>query len=451
MLDPHTRPYYDGLLNELRVEGSRLGAKIQRIWAREILAARANLCLEVTVATDTGAVGKATPEAGVSTGTYEAAMVLDGGERYGGMGVRRAAENVNEIAPRLIGMDVTRQREIDELLIELDGTPNKSRLGANAIVGISIATAKAAASSVGLPLYQYLGGLNACLLPMPIVGIGTGGRYRDPGRSRWFKPSYEFVAHGAAGCADAMYICWQLRRELSKVMTDRYGTGVVGYSRLGNLGSLLKHDRELLEAMTEAIVRTGHEGGVGIYFDAAADCYYEAEIDRYVGIFSAGEKTQDEMLAVYRDFVANYPIVSIEDPLNEDDLEGHALVTQELGIEIVGDDLFTTNIERLKQGIALGAANSMVLKITQVGTVSEALDAAETALRNGYNVHPCGSRGDQDSIADFAVALNAGQVRAVDANRLLSIEEELGSAAVWPGKALFKGNAQARTLPPWSG
>lgn len=419
-----------------------MGAKIQHVSAREILAARANLCLEVTVATDTGAVGKATPEAGVSTGTYEAVMVLDGGERYAGMGVRQAAENVNQIAPRLIGMDVTKQRDIDALLVELDGTPTRSRLGANAIVGISLAVTKAAANSAGLPLFQYLGGTNACVLPMPIMGIGTGGRYRDPGQSRWFKPSYEFVAHGASGCADAMYICWQLRREMSKIMTERYGSHVLGYRRLNNLGSVLKHDHELLEAMTEAIVRTGHEGKVGIYFDAAADCYYEAEIDRYVGIFCEGEKTRDEMLTVYKDFVANYPIVSIEDPLHEEDLEGHALVTQELGIEIVGDDLFTTNIERLKRGIAVGAANSMVLKITQVGTVSEALDAAQTALRNGYNVHPCGSRGDQDSIADFAVALNAGQVRAMDANRLLSIEEELGSAAVWPGKALFKGSGQ---------
>jgi enolase len=419
-----------------------VSAKIKSIMAREILANRANLCLEVVVTTDTGAVGRSTPEAGVSTGTYEATMVLDGEERYGGMGVRRAAENVRGIVPELVGMEVTRQREIDELLIKLDGTPDKSRLGANAIVGVSLAVAKAAANAAELPLYQYLGGPNACTLPMPIVGIGTGGRYRDPGTSRWFKPSYEYIAHGAGGCAEAMEICWFLRRELGRIMKERYGQGVVGYRGLNDLGGLLKDDRELLDAMTESIVRTGNEGRVGLYFDAAADCYYEEDIDRYVGIFNEGEKTRDEMVAFYKELVNSYPIVSIEDPLHEDDLEGHAVVTREVGIEIVGDDLFTTNIERLKQAIEIGAANSMVLKITQVGSVSEAMDACQLALRNGYNVHPCGSRGDTDSVADFAVALNAGQVRAVDYNRLLSIEEELGAAAVWPGKALFKGAAQ---------
>jgi len=369
-------------------------------------------------------------------------MVLDGGERYGGMGVRRAAENVKAIAPALIGMDVSRQREIDAAMIALDGTSTKSRLGANAIVGVSLAVAKAAAASAGLPLYQYLGGPNACTLPMPIVGIGTGGRYRDPGKTHWFKPSYEFIAYGAGSCSEALEMCWEVRQALGRIMQERFGPRITGYSRLNDLGNVLTHDAELLEAMTEAIVRAGHEGKVGLYFDAAADCYYERDIDRYVGIFCEGEKTRDQMIAQYREFVANYPLVSIEDPLHEDDLEGHAMITQDLGIEIVGDDLFTTNIERLQRAAAIGAANSMVLKITQVGTVTEALDAARFAQRNGYNVHPCGSRGDQYSIADFAVALNAGQVRAVDYNRLLSIEEELSTAAVWPGKGLFKGEKQ---------
>lgn len=419
-----------------------MSAKIQSVSAREILANRGNLCLEVTVTTDSGAVGRSTPEAGVSTGTYEATMVLDGGPRYGGMGVRRAAENVKVIAPALIGVEVSRQRDIDAIMRELDGTADKSRLGANAIVGVSIAAAKAAAVDAGLPLYQYLGGPNACTLPMPIVGIGTGGRYRDPGKTRWFKPSYEFIAYGAANCSQAMEMCWEVRQAIGRIMQERFGPRITGYSRLNDLGNVLKHDAELLEVMTEAIVKAGHEGKIGLYFDAAADCYYEKDIDRYVGIFTEGEKTRDQMIAQYKEFVANYPLVSIEDPLHEDDLEGHAMITQELGIEIVGDDFFTTNIERLERAAAIGAANSMVLKITQVGSVSEALDAANFALRHGYNVHPCGSRGDQDSIADFAVALNAGQVRAVDYNRLLSIEAELGRAAVWPGKALFKGDKQ---------
>lgn len=415
-----------------------MSANIVGITAKEILAARGHLALEVTVTTDTGAVGRSTPGAGISKGKYEAVFVVDGGKRYGGAGLRSAVENVEKIAPHLIGMDVTKQREIDQRMIELDGTPSKSTLGANAVAGVSLAVIKAAANSVGLPLFQYVGGPNACVIPIPIVGIGLGGRYRDPGATRWLKPSYEFTAHGAGSFSKAMEISWELSRALGRFMVERYGRSVRGYRGL-SLAGVLKHDHELLEAMTETIVRNGHEGHVGIYFDAAAGCYYEPDIDRYVGIFSEGEKTRDEMLELYLDFVNNYPICSIEDPLDEEDFEGHALFTRELGIEIVGDDLFTTNIERLKQGIAAGAANSMVLKITQVGTVSEALEACETCRLNGYNVHPCGSRGDADSIGDFAVGLNAGQVRAVDANRLLTIEEELGEAAVWPGKAAFKG------------
>ncbi|MFN2132244.1 MAG: enolase C-terminal domain-like protein, partial [Anaerolineae bacterium] len=183
----------------------------------------------------------------------------------------------------------------------------------------------------------------------------------------------------------------------------------------------------------------GYEGKVGIYFDCAADCYYERDIDRYVGLFSPGEKTRDQVIALLLDWVRTYPIVSLEDPLEAEDFEGHAIATRELGIEVVGDDLFTTNRERLERGIAAGAANSMVLKITQVGTVTEALAACRTAVSGGYNVHPCGSRGDRESIGDFAVGLNAGQVRAGDHNRLLAIEDELGRSAVWLGKAAYKG------------
>ena len=324
-------------------------------------------------------------------------------------------------------------------MIELDGTPNKARLGANAIVGVSLAVLKAAATSAGLPLYRYIGGVNACTLPIPIVGIGAGGRYRDPGRSRWFKPSYEFAAYGAGGYAEALHWSWRCAEMVKKLLKARYGDKYSPAYHNTGLAGVIGHDRELLEIMTESIVRCGYEGRVGIYFDVAADIYYEPDIDRYVGLFSPGEKTRDELIGLLLDFVNRYPVVSLEDPLHEDDIDGHAIATRELGIEVVGDDLFTTNVERLKQGIAAGACNSMVLKISQVGTVSEALTACRTALAAGYNVHPCGSRGDRDSIGDFAVALNAGQVRAGDHNRVLAIEEELGASAVWPGKAAYKG------------
>lgn len=420
-----------------------MGTKIHSIKAREIIALRGTLSLEVTVTTDDGSQGVSTPESGVSTGAYEAAFLLDGGERYGGLGVRQAAARINEeIAPALKGLDVSQQLEVDRRMSELDGTPNKARLGANAIVGVSLAVLKAAAASAGLPLYRYIGGVNACTLPIPIVGIGTGGRYRDPGRSRWFKPSYEFAAYGAGGYAEALHWSWRCAEMTKKLLRGRYGDKYSPAYHNTGLAGVISHDRELLEIMTESIVRCGYEGRVGIYFDVAADIYYEPDIDRYVGLFSPGEKTREELIALLHDFVTHYPVVSLEDPLNEDDIAGHAIATRELGIEVVGDDLFTTNVERLRLGIAAGACNSMVLKISQVGTVSEALTACRAALAAGYNVHPCGSRGDRDSIGDFAVGLNAGQVRAGDHNRLLAIEEELGASAAWPGKAAYKGYRQ---------
>ncbi|MDF1513015.1 MAG: phosphopyruvate hydratase, partial [Anaerolineae bacterium] len=394
---------------------------IKSIKAREILAQRGLLSLEVTVTTKDGSVGVSTPESGVSTGTHEAAFLLDGGKRYNGLGVRTAAAKINEvIAPALHGIDVTNQGEIDQLMIELDGTPNKANLGANAIVGVSLAAMKAAAAHSNLSLYRYIGGANACTLPIPIIGIGTGGLYRDPGNSRWFKPSYEFCAYGAGSYEQAVYMSWQCTQEVRSLLKARYPDKYFPAYNRSSLAGVIDHDRELLDAMTESINRCGFMDQVGIYFDCAADCYYEPEIDRYVGLFSPGEKTRDDVVALLKDFVTTYPILSLEDPLHEEDFEGHALPTRELGIEIVGDDLFTTNIERLRKGIALGAANSMVLKITQVGTVSEALTACREAQANGYNVHPCGSRGDQVSIGDFAVGLNAGQVRAADHNRLMT-------------------------------
>jgi len=416
-----------------------MATRISSISAQEIYALRGNLCLEVTVTTDNGGVGVSTPEVGISVGTYEAKMLLDGGKRYGGMGVRKAAEVVNTvIGPELIGADVTDQRGIDRRMIELDGTPDKRSLGANAIVGVSLAVVKAAADSSGLELYQYLGGPNASMLPIPIPGIGTGGRYRDPGTTRWYKPSYQFVPYGAGSFSGAMEMSWEITQQFRAILRERYGRSVVQAGRY-ELANVLKHDSELLDAMTQAIIKAGYEGDCGLYFDCASDCYYEADIDKYVGIFGPGEKDVDEMLAQYKEFIANFPIVSLEDVLREDDMEGTAAFTRELGIEIVGDDFFTTSIERLQRGIEAGACNSMVLKITQVGSVTEALDACEMCIANGYGVHPCGSRGDRDAIGDFAVALSAGQVRAWDSNRLLAIERQLGESAKWPGRTILKG------------
>ncbi|MGI6368921.1 MAG: enolase C-terminal domain-like protein [Anaerolineae bacterium] len=422
-----------------------MASKIKSVQAREIMGSRAP-ALEVIVTTDTGATGRSTPETGVSMGAYEAAFVMDGGERLGGQGVRQAAANAELLGRELVGMEVSRQREIDNLLIALDGTPNKRKYGANTLVGLSLAVCAAGANAAGLPLYQYVGGVNAATLPMPIFGICLSGRYRDPGDTRWLKPSYEIIPHGAGSFERALDMADAMHREFTRLVLDKYGLRVYRRHALERsydsfwMVDAIQDDREILDLMTRAIENTHGTDNIGIYYDAAAGTYYEADIDRYVGIYSAGEKTRDEMVAYYTQLVRDYPILSIEDPLHEEDWEGHAMVTEATGIEIVGDDLFTTNIERVKLGVAAGAANSMVLKITQVGTVTEALDAARYCHAHGYNVHPCGSRGDRSTIADYALGLSAGQVRAYDQRRMMAFEADLGSAAIWPGKALFKGD-----------
>jgi len=415
-------------------------SRIESVMARQVLFRDRYPAIEATVITENGACGVTLVATGTSVGKHEVQFVYDGGERWGGRGVMKAVSNVNDIiAPALKGADATKQRKADEILIELDGTPNKSRLGGNATASVSSAVLKAGAASLGIPLYQHIGGITARTMPIPIIGLGTGGRYRDPGRTRWLKPSYEYSAYGAGCYSEAIHWSWRCSEEVKRLLQKRYPDKYSPSYQMGSLAGVIGNDSEFLEIMSESIVNCGYEGKIGIYFDCAADCYYEKDIDRYVGIFSPGEKSRDEMIELYKDFVNTYPIVSFEDPLHEEDFEGIAIVTKEVGIEVVGDDLFSTNLERLKRGISMGAANSMVLKMTQVGTVSEALAACRVALANGYNVHPCGSRGDSDSIGDFAVGLNAGQVRAGNHNRLLAIEEELGPSAIWLGKEAYKG------------
>ncbi len=413
---------------------------IESIAARQVLSSRTQPGIEATVVTRSGARGVAMVITGTSVGTHECKFTYDGGNRWGGRGMLKACANVSElIAPALKGADAANQGHVDNIMIELDGTQDKSKLGGNATSAVSAAVLKAGAASLGIPLYQHIGGVNACTLPIPIVNIGNGGRYRDPGATRWLKPSYEFCAYGAGGYGEALHWSWRCTNELKKILQKRYPTKYFPQLQKSGLAGIIENDRELLDAMSESIANCDYEGKVGIYFDCAADTYYEEDIDKYVGLFSPGEKTRDEMIDVYKDFVKSFPVVSLEDPLHEEDYEGISKLTKELGIEVVGDDLFTTRVERLKKGIASGAANSMVLKMTQVGTVTEAFAACRLAVANGYNVHPCGSRGDEDSIGDFSVGLNAGQVRAAEHNRILAIEQELGSSAVWLGKKAYKG------------
>lgn len=408
------------------------GNNIKSIVAEEIFAERrGHVALRVVVTTDDGSQGIHIPVMGVSTGQYEASFLFDGGDRWFGRGLLKAVKNVNSIiAPKLEGMNVIHQRAIDEAMIKLDGTPTKFHLGANALAGVSIAVLKAAANSSGIPLYRYIGGVEACTLPCPIIGCGTAGTYREPGQTRLFKPSFEYAAFGATTFSHAVYITRCVQAELEVIMRKHHR-----FLRGRNLLSGVEDDREALQAMTEAIDSAGYTGKVGIFIDCAAGCYYEPEKEKYVGLFSKEERTRQEMIEVYKEFVTTYPIVVLEDPFHEDDFRGHALLRRELSIEIVGDDLFVTNPQRLQKGIKVESANAMVVKIPQIGTVSEAMNAVHLAQNSGYGVGPCSSRGDPS--ADLAVGLNTGQMRG-NLNRILQIEQELGDSAKFLGRESFK-------------
>jgi enolase len=414
-----------------------MDSRIKSVFAREVFSERGHPGIEATVVTEDGSTGTAIVTAGVSVGKHEVRFVYDGGARWGGMGVLRAVENVNSIiGPAIRGMDASRQREVDRAIIELDGTPDKSRLGGNATASVSAAVLKAGAASLGIPLYRHIGGVNACVLPVPGVIAIVGSERYGGGRRSGGKPSYSFMCYGFKSFAEASYACWEVSRKFNELMYAKYRLRLA-FSPAVPPG-IVKHDRELWELMSDAISEAGYRNRVGIQVDVAAGTYYEADRGVFVGLFSEGEKTREDLIELYKEMVADFPFIILEDPLDEVDYEGHAILTRELGIEIVGDDLFTTNIERFKRGIEVGACNAMLLKVNQIGTISEALDVVQLAYRHGYGVMPCSSRGEGADIGDYAVGLNTGHIResgtGPTANRLLKIEYELGRSAKFLGK-----------------
>jgi len=440
----------------------QMGSRIKVVKAREVLTNRGYPSVEAIVVTEDGSSGTAVVTAGQSVGTHEVSFVYDGGKRLGGRGVLKAVKNVNEIiAPALKGMDVTEQRKIDETMIDIDGTETKSRLGGNSTTSVSAAVLKTAAKSLDVPLYRYIGGVDACTLPVPTIPtIATGGRYGGGERSGG-KPSYEFVCHGFKTLSEAIYAGWEVKNEFQKILSDRFSVyklkniyiPVYNFMEKALAHSLsyltalfykiipkgkFESDRELWEAMTNAIANAGYEDKVGILVDVAASCYYDDKKDKFVGLISKEDKSREDLIDMYENMVATYPFVILEDPLDEEDFEGHAILTRNLGIEIVGDDLFATNIKHLKKGIEAGACNAILMKVSQIGTISEALDAVQLAYRNGYGVMPCGSRGQVVDIVDYAVGLGTGHMKGggsgESAKRLLKIEKELGSSANFLGK-----------------
>jgi enolase len=422
--------------------------KIAKIHAREIIDSRGNPTVEVDVVLDDGTLGRAAVPSGASTGEHEAVELRDGNpKRYQGKGVTRAVENVNRtLARKLVGRDPRRQAEIDRLMIELDGTPTKKRLGANAILGVSLAVAQAASARVGKPLYAYLGGASARVLPVPMFNILNGGAHAD---NTVDLQEFMVMPVGARRFADALRMGSEIFQALRGVLRGRGLSTGVGDE--GGFAPNLASDEEALAAIMEAIKAAGYRAGtqVRIAIDAAASELWKD--GRYVFRKSgARARGQAEMVDLYADWVERYPIASIEDGMAEDDWEGWEILTARLGrkVQLVGDDLFVTNPIRLRRGIQVGAANSILIKVNQIGTLTETLEAIAVAREAGYTTvisHRSGETEDA-TIADLAVAVNAGQIktgspcrgeRTAKYNRLLRIEEALGRRALYPGAKTF--------------
>ena len=414
--------------------------KITDVRAREIIDGRGTPTVEVDVWVDSFLRGRADVPSGRSTGSYEACEIRDSGSRYGGLGVRTVVDNVNRlIAPAVIGHDVTQQRYLDSLMKELDGTPQKSKLGANAMVGVSLAVAKAAASSLGIPLYKYINS-NSHTLPVPMMNLINGGKLASNDLD-----FQEFIIMpvGAASFSQALEITNEVNSKLGKILLKRYGKLALNVGDEGGYVPPITSIREALDVLQQAVRETEWESAIVYALDVAATHLYDKNTRKY--IIEGKQMSAEELIDLYQELVSSYPIVSIEDPLDENDFEGFTRITQQLGIQIVGDDLFVTNSERLRKGIETGAANALLWKVNQIGTLSEALDAAELAFRNRYGVVVSERSGEtEDSvIADFAVALDAGQIktgapvraeRTCKYNQLLRIEEELGSSARYAGR-----------------
>jgi len=421
------------------------GTAIISVSARQVYSDRGHPGIEATVKTESGAVGVALCTAGISVGQHEVQFAYDGGTQWRGRGVQKAVDNVNQlIAPALKGLDAAKQPEIDDRMLNLGGPEAKLRLGGNATAAVSAAALKAGAASLGIPLYQHIGGVNACTLPVPGEISFVGSDRYGSGKRSGGKPTYSFMAYGFDTFSDASYAIWDLMTEWRDVLNKKFGIPKVSRTSHPVIpAGMIRHDREMWDLMTETLIRLGYGGKVGFQVDVAAATYYEKDRDRFVGLFSAEDKTREDMMQLYRRMVKEYPFIILEDPLDEDDYEGHAVLTRELGIQVVGDDLFTTHTERLQKGIDAGAANTVLLKVNQIGTITEAFEMVQMAYRNAYAVMPCDSRGEGADIADYSVGLNCGTIResatGPRGNRFLQIEAELGKRAVFLGRKGLKG------------
>jgi len=421
---------------------------IKSVRGRQILDSRGNPTIEVEVVLEDGTKGRAAVPSGASTGEYEAVELRDGGKRWMGKGVSKAVRNVNEIIyPKIKGKDPIYQTEIDNLLIKLDGTANKQKLGANAILGVSLAVAKAAANFLQLPFYRYLGGLEAKVLPVPMMNVLNGGKHAD---NNVDLQEFMIMPVGASSFEQALCISCETFHSLKTVLRKRGYNTAVGDE--GGFAPDLSSNREAIEVIMEAINKAGYKEGedIALALDPAASSFYKD--GKYIlKAEKKSEKSSEEMVEFYEKLIADFPILSLEDGLAEDDWEGWKLLTERLAgkIQLVGDDIFVTNTERFKRGIDLQVANSILIKLNQIGTLSETIETIQMAKRYGYTSvisHRSGETEDT-TISDLAVGMKTGQIKAGSCsrtdriakyNQLLRIEEELGSEAIYPGKDALK-------------
>jgi len=420
---------------------------IAEVNAREILDSRGNPTIEVEVTTAGGTQGRASVPSGASTGEFEAVELRDGGRRYHGMGVLRAVASViGVIAPRLVGVDVRRQRHIDQVMRDLDGTRDKSRLGENAILGVSLACAKAAAASEGVQLYEYVGGGDADLLPVPFFNVINGGKHA--GNPLDFQ-EFMTVPTGAETFSEALRMGSEIYHELKRQLREVYGKMAINVGDEGGFSPPMSRPEEALDAIQRAVEEMGYGGVTALAMDVAATTFHR----QGEGYVVAGKRlSRGDLIDLYRDLVAAYPLISIEDPLHGEDFEGFAEMTEILPIQILGDDIFVTNATRLRRGVDMGAANALLWKVNQVGTLTEALEAAELAERSGYAVQASHRSGETEDtfVADLAVGIGCGQIKAgapcrgervAKYNRLLRIEERLGNQARYPKGLLGHGRS----------
>ena len=420
------------------------GTTIISVKARQVYTNRGNPGVEAVVTTENGAVGRAMCTSGISVGTHEVDFTFDGGEKFRGKGVMHAVNNVNNvIAPVLVGMDAANQSAVDNAMLAI--MPDaKLHLGGNATASVSAATLKAGAAALGIPLYRHIGGAGAMYLPVPGVAMVAGhDRYGGGITTPGGKPTMSCMCFGFDTFAEASYACWDIHTRWAEKMKKLFGGAPNIRDFIVIPEGVFHSDENIWESMTETIIQAGYEGRVGFQMDVATDTYHNKEDGKYYGLFNRQPKTKDQLYDFYMNMIQKFPFVILEDPFNEDDYETTAAFTKDSGIQIVGDDLFTTNPKRVAHGISLGAANTVLLKVNQVGTITEALEMIQYAYKFGYAVMPSDSRGEGDSIGDYAVGINAGSIRESGigprGNRLLEIEQELGSQARFIGARGLKG------------